>query len=356
MKIFTLSENRESTLPQGRADFLLAASVTRTCEIPGITQAGIPGKIPLTPTLDAEFLVTGKVFSLENMAETASGIPTPGLLTRAVEVLTPFSTLKVLDLGLAIEPQQIETVKMGLSASPSITDTISFDAKAVFEKGRTYAHDYRPVGDYVILGESTPSGTTTAQAAITAMGLKSSGLFASSFKEAPLSIKEETLKKTLAKLNNGMGLYEKLGHTADQTLLFAAGFMLEASKRFHVVLGGGTQMAAALLIADALSTKESIWFDPRKITLCTTGWIAKDGASDINALLEQLSFRVKAVYADFRYEDAQIPVLKLYDEGEAKEGVGAGAAIAYGYMHGRTQAEITAEVERSMMAMAGGES
>ena len=56
-----------------KASFLLAASVTHTCEIPGITQAGIPGKIPLTPTLDAELVSTGKVFSLDDPAETATG-------------------------------------------------------------------------------------------------------------------------------------------------------------------------------------------------------------------------------------------------------------------------------------------
>lgn len=348
MNIFKLSDRTRSSLPSGRADFILCASVTRTCEIEGITQAGIPGKIPLTPTLDAEFLVTGRVFSLENMAETATGIPTPGLLTRAVHTLTPFSDLVVINLGLNTKPQQIDVVELGLTPSPCITEQTPFDAKSVFEKGRAYAKSYTPSGDYIILGESTPSGTTTAQAAIKALGLKTDGLFASSFKEAPLSIKEETLSKALSKIKPKMSIYEKLGHTADQTLLFSAGFMLEGSKRFPVVLAGGTQMAAALLIADRLSTKESIWFDPRRITLCTTGWIAHDGASNINDLLGQLSFRVSAVYADFRYEDAEIAVLKLYDEGEAKEGVGAGAAIAYGYMQGLSQQEITARVEALM--------
>ncbi len=348
MNIFTLQDNKHSNLPSGKADFLLAASVTRTCEIEGITQAGIPGKIPLTPTLDAEFLATGRVFSLENMAETATGIPTPGLLTRAVQTLTPFAAVRILDLGLATKPQQVEAEDMGLSPSPSITDPAPFDAKAVFDKGKAYAKSYRPTGDYVILGESTPAGTTTAQAAVKALGLESDGLFASSFKTAPVSIKEAALADALNKLTPEMSVYEKLGHTADQTLLFSAGFMLEASKRFKVVLAGGTQMAAALLIADRLSTKEEIWFDPRNITLCTTGWIARDGASNINALLKQLSFRVKAVYAAFLYEDAEIPVLRLYDEGEAKEGVGAGAAIAYGYMQGLTQQQITARVEALM--------
>ena len=352
MNIFSLTDLTPATLPQGKADFLLAASVTHTCDIEGITQAGLPGKMYLTPTLDAEFLSTGEVFSLEDLAETATGIPTPGLLTRAVHTLTPFETVKILDLGLEVLPQQCDLLSFDISPSPSITSPEHFNAQAVFEKGRAFGRSYKPQGDYVIIGESTPSGTTTAQAAIHALGFKDAGLFASSFKEAPTSIKEETLKKALSKITPSMGLFDKLSHTADNTLMFVAGFVLEASHQYHVVLAGGTQMAAALLIADTIASRDSIYHDPRHIILCTTRWIAKDGASNINALLAQLNFRPKALYADFLYEDAKIPVLKLYDEGEAKEGVGAGGALAYGYMQGLTQQEITAEVERSMMAMA----
>ena len=348
MKILSLYTSETDTLPEGRADFLLAGAVTRTCEIGGITQAGIPGKIPLTPTLDAEFVSTGKVFSLENLAETATGIPTPGLLTRAVHVLAPFARVKILDLGLAVKPQRCDVETFAMRPTPSIADDALFDAKAVFEAGRRFGRSYKPEGDYVIVGESTPSGTTTAQAAIAALGYESDGLFASSFKEAPVDIKKAVLAKALGKLTNNMSLFDKLGHTADNTLMFTAGFVLEACRRFPVVLGGGTQMAAALLIANKISGRDGLPLDPRRITLCTTRWIANDGASNITALLDQLDFRPKAVYADFLYEDAKIPVLKLYDEGEAKEGVGAGAAIAYGYMQGLDQKRITQAVEGLM--------
>jgi len=348
MPIKELSDHSQTALPQGRADFLLAASVTRTCEIAGITQAGIPGKIPLTPTLDAEFLVTGRVFSLENLAETATGIPTPGLLTRAVHTLTPFSKLTVLDLGLTARPQQLEVVDLGLVPTPSITDEEGFDAKAVFEKGYAFGRQYELEGDYLILGESTPSGTTTAQAAISALGYKVEGYFASSFKEAPLSIKEQTISRSLSKLHPNMGLFEKLGHTADNMLLFNAGFILSSSRRFNIVLAGGTQMLAVLLIANKIAAIQGIHHDHRHIHLCTTKWSARDTNSNIRALAQQLDFRLKAYYADFTFEDAVIPVLRLYDEGEAKEGVGAGAAIAYGYMQGLTRQQITERVEALM--------
>lgn len=349
MDVINLIDNKQSCLPQGQADFLLACSVTKTCEITGITQAGIPGKIPLTPTLDAEFLVTGKVFSLEDLAETETGIPTPSLLTRAVHLLTPFRQLQILDLGLQVAPKQIKVQDFSLNPSPSICHKKGFDAQTVFNKGRQFAVGYQLQGDYLIIGESTPAGTTTAQAAIQALGFESKSLFASSFKNAPLQIKEETINKALAKLTPTMSLYEKLGHTADQSIVFIAGFLLQASNRFDLVLAGGTQMAAALLIADKLAEMENINFTASSVSLCTTRWIAQDGSSDINALLAQLSFKINALYANFLYEDANIPVLKLYDQGEAKEGGGAGAAIAYALTQGVTQAQLTAQVESLMI-------
>lgn len=348
MTIYNLFDHTPASLPEGKADFLLAASVTLTCNIEGISQAGIPGKIPLTPTLDAEFLSTGRVFSLGDIAETATGIPTPGLLTRAVHTLAPFSKVGILDLGLHVKPQESDIYSFEITPAPSISDETPFDARSVFEKGREFGRRYALKGDYLIVGESTPSGTTTAQAAVCALGFENAGLFASSFKNAPVAIKEETIQCALSKLQNTMKSFEKLGHTADNMLLFVAGFILEASRRFKIILGGGTQMAAALLIADVLAHKHQIHFDHSHIALATTHWIAKDAASSIVRLLEQLSFPVKAFYSDFSYSDATIPVLKLYDEGEAKEGVGAGAALAYGAMHGLTQEAITCKIEAMM--------
>lgn len=330
---------------QGEADFLLLACVTHTCEIPQLTQAGIPGKIPLTPTLDAEFISTGKVFSLSDVAETPKGVPTPALITRAVHELTPFKELQILNLGLTTKPQQCKLINFDINASMSITSSKPFDSQAVFNKGFEFGKKHQLKGDYLIIGESTPSGTTTAQACVSALGYKSEGLFASSFKDSPSNIKEETIKQALSKLNSNMSIFEKLGHAADNMLMFTAGFILSSSRRFNLVLAGGTQMAAALLIANKISGLKGIHHDHRRIHLCTTKWIAQDKNSDIKLLIEQLDYRVKAYYADFSFKDTSHPALKLYDEGEAKEGVGAGAAIAYAFSKGISQKELTQKIE-----------
>ena len=348
MKTFDLYTANEYPFLQGDADFLLAASLTLTCNIKGITQAGIPGHIPLTPILDAEFLETGSVYSLEGIAETATGIPTPGLITRAVHLLSPFKKISTLNLGLQTPPQHCNVHDFDIPATPSIADAVAFDAQDVFEKGRAFGRTYTLSGDYLILGESTPAGTTTAQASAMALGIESRGLFASSFKDSPIAIKEFAISASLAKLNDAMNPFERLGHTADNTLLFSAGFMIEASKRFNVVLGGGTQMACALLVAEHLARFTDTSCDFGRIHLATTAWIAKDAASSITALLQHLHTLPNAFYTDFSFADAAIAVLKLYDQGEAKEGVGAGAALAYAGTHGIGTQKLTRKIEALM--------
>ena len=136
MQTYNIFTDKPDALPTGKADFVLAASVTKTCEIEGITQAGIPGMIPLTPTLDAEFISTGKVFSLGELAETPTGVPTPALITRATHNLAPFSSIEIFDLGLTQEPKNCILHHFDIKPSEAINKGAGIDAKAVFAKGR----------------------------------------------------------------------------------------------------------------------------------------------------------------------------------------------------------------------------
>ncbi|HUH43054.1 MAG TPA: hypothetical protein VLZ29_08050 [Sulfurimonas sp.] len=337
--------NKLDSLPKGKADFLLAASVTLTCEIEGITQAGIAGMIPLTPTLDAEFITNGKVFSLGEVAETPSGVPTPAIITRAVHNLAPFSSVEILDLGLVKTPKNTTYRTFGISASDSIATGANIDARSVFEKGMKAGRGYELKGSYLILAESTPSGTTTAAATALALGYDCQDDFSSSFLNVPKNIKKETIDSALSLINDSMSTFEKLSLVSDNMLIFCAGFLLEASRRFHVVLAGGTQMAAVLLIADKLREDVLMRLKSDNITLATTLWIANDENSDIAHILSHLSYTPHAIYTTFSFKEASIDILKKYDDGEAKEGVGAGAAFAYAYANGVDNKKLLQEIE-----------
>ncbi len=351
MKTYNIFTDKEESLPQGKADFVLAASVTKTCEIEGITQAGISGMIPLTPTLDAEFISTEKVFSLGELAETPTGVPTPALITRASHNLSPFASIEIFDLGLVTQPQNCLVHSFGIEPSGRIDKGANIDAAEVFEKGRKAGREYELKGNYLILGESTPAGTTTAAASALALGFDIADDFSSSFLHVPNDIKKQTIDKALSLVNDTMSNFEKLGIVSDNMLIFSAGFLLEASRRFHIVLAGGTQMAACLLIADNLREDVLMRINHSNITLATTQWVAKDKNANIVHILENLSYRPHAIYTTFSFTETEIPILHKYDEGEAKEGVGAGAAFAYSASRENTNKELLKQIELLIYSM-----
>jgi len=332
------------------ATFMLAMSNTATADIPGITQAGIPGMLHLTPVLDAEFLTTGAVHSLENIAETPKGVPTPALITRAVHLLHPFAHIELLDLGLKVTPKTDAPIhSFDIPPSGNIAKGANIDAKAVFEKGFAFGQSYTLQDDYLILAESVPSGTTTATATALALGYDARDLFSSSFKNVPDDIRQETIDKALAQVEGKSDLFERLGFVSDMMLIFNAGFILGVNGRFPVVLAGGTQMACVLLAANRIVQYMGTRFDGTNLILATTKWVAQDAHSDIKALLQMPDFSVNTCYSDFDFSLSKHPALKLYDEGEAKEGVGAGGALVYGMLNGLKKEEITKKVEEFLV-------
>ncbi len=326
------------------ASFALAISTTKTCEIDGLTQAGIPGFIYLTPTLDAEFLCIGEVRSLDNIAETPKGVPTPALISRAIHLLKPYKKLEIFDLGAKVKPKldYFEQYSFGIEPSCSIENGAAIEAKKLFDLGEKFASEYELNSDYLILGESVPSGTTTALTTALALGYNCKDKFSSSFKDTPDSVKQKVVKKALANVKKDDDMFEKLSKVSDNMLIFNAGFVVGASKRgLPLVLAGGTQMACVLLIANRFATN----INAKNLGLFTTRWIAEDENSDIKGLLEMLDFKVNAFYADFDFSLSEHPALKLYDQGEAKEGVGAGACLVYGLLNNLSKEDITRKVE-----------
>jgi len=330
-----------------KATFMLALSNTKTANIEGITQAGIPGMIHLTPTLDSEFTCTGEVRSLENIAKTPKGVPTPALITRGVHLLTPYGRIELLNLGLEVTPKvnYFKVHDFSITPSQSIAQGANIDAQALFQKGVEFGQNYHCKDEYIILGESVPSGTTTAMATTIGLKYKAKECFSSSFKNVPNTIRDNTLKLALSHIEEKDDIFQVLSKVADNMLIFNAGFILGLNNQTKVVLAGGTQMASVLLIVDRILQLMGGSMETSNLALCTTKWVANDENSDIKALLELLRFPINAYYADFDFSLSQHPALKLYDEGEAKEGVGAGGALMYGFLNGLSKESITQEVE-----------
>ncbi|MGE4461982.1 MAG: nicotinate-nucleotide--dimethylbenzimidazole phosphoribosyltransferase, partial [Arcobacter sp.] len=238
-----------------RATFLLSCSVTKTCEIPNISQAGIPGKLYLTPTLDAEFLCTKEVRSLPDIAQTPKGVPTPALITRAIHELKPYSNIEILNLGLDVIPQidYFKIYNFDINSSESIDKNAKIPAMEIFQKGIEFGQNFETKDDYVIIAETIPAGTTTANATAKALGYKCEGYFSSSFKNSPNDIKNETINKALDNLDINDDIFEILSKVSDNMIIFNAGFILGSRVNdLKVILAGGTQMACVLLVVNSI--------------------------------------------------------------------------------------------------------
>jgi uncharacterized protein (TIGR00303 family) len=330
-----------------KATFLLALSNTATASIKGITQAGIPGKMYLTPTLDSEFVFCGEVRSLSDVAKTSKGVPTPALITRAVHLLHPYANIELLNLGLEVEPKlnYITQHNFDIKPSEAISNGANIDAQAIFQKGVEFGQNYVCKDDYIILAESVPSGTTTAAATAQALGYDCQDMFSSSFKNIPTNVREETIQQALNNIESNDDIFNILGKVSDNMLIFNAGFILGLNNKIPVMLAGGTQMACVLLIVNKILQTMQGQIKTSNISLCTTSWVANDENSDIKNLIQMNGLNINSYYADFNFSLSNHPALKLYDEGEAKEGVGAGAALVYGYLNGLSQEQITKKVE-----------
>jgi len=330
-----------------RATFMLALSNTKTADIEGITQAGIPGKIYLTPTLDSEFLVCGEVRSLESIAETPKGVPTPALITRATHLLKPFSNIELLNLGIKVEPkvEHFNIHNFAITSSNAIDDNANIDSMDVFKKGLDFGQNFECKDDYLILAESVPSGTTTAAATALALGYDCKQMFSSSFKDVPSDIRNKTIEKALLNIKETDDIFSRVSKVSDNMLIFTAGFILGLNNQTKLILAGGTQMACVLLIVNSILKQMQGELETSNIALCTTKWVYEDEKSDIEGLLKLNDLKINAYYADFDFSLSEHPALKLYDEGEAKEGVGAGGALAYALLNGITKEELTKKVE-----------
>jgi len=314
------------------ASFYLGASYTQTSDIKDVSQAGLKGLMHLTPTLDFEFLCVEEVRSLEGLTTSPSGIPTPAIITRAVHSLKPFVSLEFLDLGVKKLPQvqHFTLHNFDISFSHAINTKSTINAFDVFQKGLEFGKTQENNSDYIILAESVPSGTTTANALCLALGYEVENKFSSSFKNKPNAIKDEVIKEALRLCEDRIDIFEKAGQTADNMLIFSAGFILgHSSKNQKLILAGGTQMAAVLLLLNSIVKEMNVVFDASHLAICTSKWLEEDEHSDFLGILKLLDFEINAYASCFDFKNSPSKTLKKYDEGEAKEGVGAGAALCY---------------------------
>jgi NaMN:DMB phosphoribosyltransferase len=106
----------------------------------------------------------------------------------------------------------------------------------------------------------------------------------------------------------------------DPTLAATLGLVQGAADAgANVTLAGGTQQATAALLARHAGVEHDL-------TVATTAFVAGDESADFRALAAAADADVRV--SDPSFDGRDHPAMRAYADGEAKEGVGMGGALA----------------------------
>ena len=320
--------------------FYLVLAGTRTAEVNGISAAGAtPDSRRYTAVADAELLLRGP-----NMPRRWQLPPLPAGVTPALisYVSSRFVDIKpiVIPIGLSqslpFPHHAIESTSLGPSECLSTGKAMPLDrVENLWNSGFSMGLKMqRPV----LLAECVPGGTSTAQAVLAGLGLEVDKFISGSARQPPHEIKKKLVQRGLCAAKLGLNPLPKilLSAVGDPFQAFAVGFVLgtrEAGQR--VLLGGGCQMLAVIALALEELNPQSRDEFVQDILVATTAWLVGESISSDKSessfvsLMELIAthFEVSLIgmSTGLQFHESTKQVLRDYELGYVKEGVGAGA-------------------------------
>jgi len=350
---------------------LLLLAATATAAVPGISAAGAtPSSRLATAAADAELLVWGPGHHRPHGLPPLPAGVSPALISHVVlRELGWLERLQVVDLGCHQAPAVPHLRLPGLeSAGPAncLSSGAALDPQrvtALLERGHRWGAALDPTRP-LVLAECVPGGTSTALAVLRGLGLAADGLVSGSLRRSAHALKASLVDAglTAAALNSGQGSPQQvLAAVGDPMQALAAGLLSAASRRgVAVLLAGGSQMAAVLALALALTAPELRPGLASQVRLATTAWVAEESDSDLNRLLaligERWQVRPRLEVAALRFHGSSCRALADYERGFVKEGVGAGGLAWLWQGQGREPATLARACEAAcaeLLAEAG---
>lgn len=326
--------------------YICVLSNTKTSQIPGLSAAGKTAELTVyTPAGDSELMHTGNIISVPVLPMTPPyDTPTPAVITKSALNLTKVPHAFV-NAGLIILPDKsVPMYCTDAKAGENITSGIAVhDPKAIFETSKKIGRELAPTTDHPVIGESTPGGTTTAMGVLIALGYNAR--VSSSADVNPVELKCQVVSDAM-KMNNiivgslrddPFKAVELLGDPMMPTVAgLIAGFK-EYDPDMHIIMAGGTQMAAVYAVAKHAGVNLS------NVDLATTRYVADDETANFKDLSKDLGF--KAYISDPGFGKSRLPGIQRYDTGTIKEGAGAGGAMYLANMMGFSDDQFREEVE-----------
>ena len=298
--------------------FSLVISYTDTCTIPGITIAGAnPDLLAYTPPADAEFLNFGYCRCINAIPMSPDGKPTPGLLTKTALEAASISNI-IINAGSKIVPK-LPYFETGLDYGKNIANEPAMHIDSVtqaIEYGRMIGRTLGSSTNCLVIGETIPGGTTTAQAVLTGLGIKAR--VSSSMPGNPSSLKNQIANEALEKIKSN-DPFDVVAGVGDPMIPTIAGILSTASSLTKVILAGGTQMAAVLAFS------QTTGYEKKNVAIGTTSYVIDDNTANLVDTVKQID-DIPVFSAKLALKDSKINGLKAFADGFVKEGVGAGGA------------------------------
>ena len=339
---------------------LLVLAGTKTAEIEGISAAGATKESRrYTALADAELLLKGPSLQRSVSLPPLSAGVSPALISHVASRLIGLRPL-VVCAGLLQTPSFpcliVDSPWIGPSECLTTGKAMNINrVNVLWEEGLSMGlKSQRPL----LLTECVPGGTTTALAVLTGLGISASECISSSNRKPPTLLKRKLVAKGLkaAGLGKQPTSQHLLAAVGDPFQAFAAGLLLGARHASQpVLLGGGSQMLAILAIALASINESERDIFVRDISIGTTAWLADELLSSsktltafstlLNRIEDFFGVSLLGLSSGLNFSKTSKKVLKDYEFGFVKEGVGAGAFLLLAQNNGVTCKKLIEDCE-----------
>lgn len=321
--------------------FACVLGFTETGLIPGISAAGAtPDDRRYTALADAEFLYHGVQANPHYPLPPLQAGASPVLITRAVVAAQHIPTY-LFNSGLPYPPS-VPCIDLQGMPARCLSQGRAIDLPMVyhlFNQGLIWGEKLAsqvPQG-YVILAECVVGGTTTALAVLTGLGWDAVGKVNSSH---PTCNHDQKMQIVSAGLQQFVSLnsspisvdpFHLIAAVGDPMQVVVAGMAIAASRMTGVLLAGGTQMLAVYALIQAIVRHQQILWQPERVVVGTTRWVAEDQTGDTIGLANLIQAPLLATQLNFA--TSRYVALQTYEQGYVKEGVGAGGAAIAAYLY-----------------------
>ncbi len=339
--------------------FLVIAG-TNTSQIPGISAAGINAKSRRTTALaDAEFLLNGASKDHKYKLPLLYAGVTPALISYVCSKLINVYPV-VVPLGIGVKPyfNHLEVEERDLGPSNCLTSGRSMSRERVLNLYKRGLSIGKSSKQPVLISESVPGGTTTAQAVMEAFGLRVSNLVGSSLYKAPRFLRRKVVQKGLlnANLKTDSNSFDVVASVGDPFQAFSMGLLIGARLANQpVILSGGSQMIAViLLVLEILDVKNKVNLI-ENVFIATTGWLVKDNSLNelLNLINKKYDVNLVGLVSPLNFKYSKYKELKDYELGHVKEGVGAGGISLLAFLNGFKNKEIVSLCQQNLEMMKG---